>query len=432
MKNFILKGDILFSKNINEIKALNDGCVVCIDGKSAGVYSEIPDKYKNIPVKDFSKHIITTGFYDLHTHAPQFAFIGLGMDYPLLEWLDKKAFSEEMKFSDLEYAEKIYGTFAENLQNSVTSRACVFASVHEKATEILMDKLEKTGLSCYVGKVSMNRNAPEELCENDMDAEKSVKRLASLCSRKYENVKAIITPRFIPSCSDELLEKLAEIRDEYKLPVQSHLSENKSEQRLVHMLCPDSKFYGDAYDRHCLFGKDYKKGEFFKTVMAHCVWSDERELALMAQNGVFAAHCPASNVNLSSGIAPIRKMIDMNVKVGLGTDIAAGHSLSIFRAITDAIQVSKLYSLYIDENKKPLSFAEAFYIASKGGGEFFGKVGSFEEGYEFDAVVFDDSKISSSDNLSVTERFEKFVYSSGDVGGIRAKYVNGKSVIFKS
>lgn len=149
----------------------------------------------------------------------------------------------------------------------------------------------------------------------------------------------------------------------------------------------------------------------------------------MRKNGVFVAHCPASNMNLSSGIAPIRKYLDQGLKVGLGSDVAGGHSDSIFRAITDAIQVSKMYWRYVDQNVKPVTFPEAFYMATLGGGEFFGKVGSFAAGYDFDAVVLDDTSLVHPQELNVTERLERAVYLGLDKQGIRAKYAAGERVV---
>jgi guanine deaminase len=163
--------------------------------------------------------------------------------------------------------------------------------------------------------------------------------------------------------------------------------------------------------------------------MAHCVWSTDEEVELMRKNGVFVAHCPASNMNLTSGIAPIRKYLDLGLNIGLGSDVAGGHSDSIFRAITDAIQVSKMYFRMVSEDYKPLVFSEAFYLATKGGGAFFGKAGSFEEGYEFDAVVMDDSVLPHPQSLNLAERVERAVYLGLDTKNITAKFVAGRKII---
>ena len=192
---------------------------------------------------------------------------------------------------------------------------------------------------------------------------------------------------------------------------------------------PKNSFYGDSYNEYDLFGKNDDIGVDVKTVMAHCVWSTDEEVELMRKNGVFVAHCPASNMNLTSGIAPIRKYLDMGLNIGLGSDVAGGHSDSIFRAITDAIQISKMYFRMVDEAYKPLVFSEAFYLATKGGGAFFGNVGNFEEGYEFDAVVMDDSVLPHPQPLTLAERMERAVYLGLDEKNITAKFVAGISII---
>ena len=92
-----------------------------------------------------------------------------------------------------------------------------------------------------------------------------------------------------------------------------------------------------------------------------------------------------------------------------------------------AIQVSKMYWRYVDEQCRPLTVPEALFLATRGGGAFFGKVGSFEEGFEFDAIVIDDSQIKTQLDLTLTERLERIVYSSGQCKLI-AKTVSGKKI----
>ena len=162
--------------------------------------------------------------------------------------------------------------------------------------------------------------------------------------------------------------------------------------------------------------------------MAHCVYSGEQEMALLKEKGVWIAHCPLSNENLASGIAPIREFLEKGLKVGLGTDVSGGSSDSIFKVMADAVQASKMYWRLVDHTKKPLTLEEVFYMATKGGGSFFGKVGSFEEGYEFDAVVLDDSALKTPMQLTVRQRLERLCYLSDD-RQIAAKFAAGEEII---
>lgn len=420
---FALKGAVCFSTDSRHLTCLEDAYLVCQDGRSVGVFPKLPEHFSRIPVRNVSPCLIIPGMTDLHLHAPQYAFHGMYMDLELLDWLNTVTFPEESRYSDPDYAAKAYTIFADDIKKSATTRASVFGTLHVEASELLMDLMEKTGLRTFIGKVNMDRNGSATLQEKSavVSVRDTVRWLTDTAG-KYENVKPILTPRFTPSCTDELMTGLAEIQRTYCLPVQSHLSENQSEIAWVKELCPGTSFYGEAYDQFGLFG-----GENCPTIMAHCVYSSDAEISLMKKRGIFIAHCPQSNTNLSSGIAPARRYLDEGLHIGLGTDIAGGHSLSMLRAVADAIQVSKLRWRLVDDTLKPLSLDEAFYMATMGGGAFFGKVGSFLEGYEFDALILDDSSLRHPQQLSARERLERLIYLSDD-HCITGKYVSGNKI----
>ncbi len=420
-RSFILKGNIFYCKTMGNLEAVPSAYIVCVDGLSKGVFNAIPEEYKDLPLFDYGDKLIIPGLVDLHIHAPQFHQRGMGMDMELLDWLNKQTFKQESQFENLEFADKAYNIFVDAMKKSATTRASMFATRHRPATLLLMDKLEESGLKTYVGKLNMDRNCPDYLCETPKESVEETIRWIIECE-KYKNTKPIITPRFIPSCTDETMMELGKIARKYNVAAQSHVSENLSEIEWVRQLCPTSKFYGDAYNNFGLFGGDVK------TIMAHCVWSCDEELKLMKNNGVYIAHSPQSNTNVSSGIAPIRRYIDMGLKVGLASDVAGGSSESIMRAMVDAVQVSKLRWRLVDQSLPCLTIPEVFYMATKGGGEFFGKVGSFEEGYELDAVVLDDSIIPSPVDITLPNRLERMIYLSDD-RHITAKFVNGQMII---
>ena len=346
------------------------------------------------------------------------------MDLELLEWLETNTFPEESKYQDLEYAEKSYRIFTDHIRRSATTRVCAFATIHNEATLLLMDQLEEDGIAAMVGKVNMDRNSPDYLREASAKeaAEATKAWLRAVAERHYRHVQPILTPRFIPSCSDELMELLHGIQKESGLPVQSHLSENQEEIAWVQRLCPWSKFYGDAYEHFGMFGGACR------TIMAHCVHSGEEEIQRMKANGVFIAHCPESNTNLSSGIAPVRRYLEEQIPVGLGSDVAGGSTENMFVAMRHAIQDSKLRWRLTDQTLKPLTLEEVFYLATKGGGSFFGQVGSFEPGYELDAVVLDDARLEHPQPLSIRQRLERIVYL-GDEREVLSKYAAGQRIL---
>lgn len=425
-RGFVLRGDICYSKNLTTFATAERAYLVCEKGVSRGVFTELPEQFKHLPLTDYGDSMIIPGLTDLHVHAPQFSFRGLGMDTELLDWLNKYAFPEESKYSDLEYAAKAYRYFVEDIKKGPNTRAVVFATVHAAATEMLMDMLESSGMVTMVGKVNMDRNSAPGLQE--LSAERSAADTAAWLEStagKYKNTYPILTPRFIPACTDELMEKLGAIAGEQNLPVQSHLSETIAEVEWVKKLCPWAECYGDAYDRFGLFGRQVP------TIMAHCVYSDAGEIKLMRDNGVFVAHSPQSNTNLASGAAPVRRYLDAGLRVGLASDVAGGCDTSLLRVMRSAIEVSKLRWRLSEQIGTPLTAEEAFYLGTAGGGAFFGKVGSFESGYEFDAVVIDDSALAAPFKLSIAERAARIIYFADD-RNVAAKYARGEAIFDKS
>ncbi len=420
---FALKGTICYSISPQELSITPNSYLICRQGKCAGIFPVLPEKYRGIPCTDYKDDLIIPGLTDLHVHAPQYTFRASGMDLELLDWLNTYAFPQEARYENLEFARSAYSIFAEDMKKSPNTRACIFGTLHVPATELLMELMDKTGLKTMIGKVNMDRNGSPILQETSAEAsaQATVAWIEDTLNR-FENTMPILTPRFTPACTDQLMAKLSQIQKKYHLPMQSHLSENFGEIEWVKELCPGTHFYGEAYHQFQLFGGDCP------TIMAHCVHSSEEELALMKKQDVYVAHCPQSNTNLSSGIAPARHYLEAGLHVGLGSDIAGGTSLSILRAMADAIQVSKLYWRLVDSSAKPLTLEEAFYLGTEGGGSFFGKVGSFREGYEFDAVILNSSTIPTPLSLSPKDRLERLVYLSDD-RNITGKYVSGRKIL---
>lgn len=419
--SFVLRGDLCDSRSPQKLRTLEKGYLVCIDGLCAGRFPVLPEAYADLPLIDCAGKLVIPGLTDLHVHAPQYPFRGLGMDLELLDWLQARTFPEEAKYADLTYAQAAYGKFVHDLRRSPNTRACVFATVHRAATAALMDLLEDSGLVCAVGKVNMDRDCPDALREETSASLEETRQWLEETAGRFERVTPILTPRFVPSCSDTLMKGLGALAAERGLPVQSHLSENRGEVELVSRLRPDARFYGEAYDRDDLFGAHGK------AIMAHCVLSGEEETALMGVRGVFVAHCPQSNANLASGVAPVRRYLERGLRVGLGSDVAGGVHMSILRAMADAIQCSKLRWAIQDKSLKPLTVAEAFWLGTAGGGEFFGRVGRFEPGYELDAVVIDDAPGLPPSPLSVAERLERAIYLAEDRDTLH-KFVRGRQL----
>ncbi|MGP1594702.1 MAG: amidohydrolase family protein [Treponema sp.] len=412
---FTVKGDFATAVTKDTLVTYPHSYVLCAAGKIVAIVDSLSEgDWESCPCFDFTGKLIIPGSVDLHVHAPQYAFRGMGMELELIDWLNTYTFKEEAKYADAAYALENYRIFANDLAASTTCRAVIFGTIHTSGNAVLASLLQKTGIPCVIGKVNMDRNAPEYLCETTAqsltDTEAFIRSL-----EQTETVDPIITPRFVPSCTAELMAGLGSLAQQYNLPIQSHLSENKKEIEWVQSLHPDCKNYAAVYEKYGLLNE--------KTIMAHCVHPTDEEIDLLVKRGTYIAHCPESNMNLTSGIAPIARLLDAGVHIGLGSDVAAASQLSLMRAMVLALQLSKMRK-YFYPNERALSVCEALYLGTKGGGSFFGNTGSFEKDFWFDAVVLDDSGFSMLKNLTIEQRLERALYLC-ESEHITAKFVRG-------
>ncbi len=397
----VLKGNIVHAPALGELSIVEQGYLLLEDGVITGIEQVLPQNYDGT-VRDYGDCLILQSFADMHLHAPQYPMLGMGMDLPLMEWLQRYTFRTEARFADLDYARRIYRRLASDLITNGTTRVCMFSSLHTEATWILMEELEKAGVTGYVGKVNMDRNgAPGVLEETTEESERETLRWLEGCH--FEHIKPILTPRFTPSCSDELMGWLGELAKEQGLYVQSHLSESAGEIELVSQLYPECQRYWETYEKYGLW-KDH-------TLMAHCVHSDDAERQAMKDHNVVVVHCADSNINISSGICPVKKMLQEGLWVTLGSDIAGGAQLPMYRVITTTIRSSKVRQIMDDWQTDFLTVAEGYYLGTTSGHKYFGAGDGFAVGDKLHAVVLDDSDfVESTRPLSVAERFERAMY----------------------
>ena len=418
----VYKGTIVQAPSLGALESTEAAYLVTESGRIAGVFDKLPGKYQNAACEDFGDCLIVPAFTDLHLHAPQYCMMGMGFDLPLLEWLNAYTFREEARFADAGFARTVYEALAAELVRRGTTRVCMFSSLHREGTLILMDALERAGIVGYVGKVNMDRNSPDFLCETCEESLAETRRWLEECAGRFTRVKPILTPRFTPSCSDALLEGLGVLAEEYGVLVQSHLSENDAEVAWVRELHPDCAQYWETYAKFGL----WKPG----TIMAHCVHSDARERAAMRASGVWVAHSPDSNTNLYSGIAPVRKMLSEGLNVALASDVAGGAKLSMLHVAAEAIRASKLRYYYSGKRQDEafLTVPEAFYLATSAGQQYFGAGAGFRPGDALHAVVLDDAAFPPSRPLTPAERLERLLYAD-DAGAIRAVIREGRRLL---
>ena len=412
----ILHGNILHAPWFGEFAAIPKGYLVAEDGEIRHVGETLPAQYQGLPVEDWGDKLILPSFADLHLHAPQYVMLGMGMDLPLLDWLNTYTFRTEARFADQAFARKVYRQLARELIDWGTTRVVMFSSIHTEATWILMEELEAAGVTGYVGKVNMDRNSSPDYQETTEESLQETERWLDGCH--FDHVKPILTPRFTPSCSDELMAGLGKLAKERDLLVQSHLSENHGEIAWVKELHPDCERYWETYHKFGLWKN--------RTAMAHCVHSDLAEQEAMRKAGVVAVHCAASNVNICSGTAPVRQLIDNGVWVALGSDIAGGDKLSMAANVVLTLRASKVKCM---ETGTPfLTVPEAWYLGTTAGHKYFGGGEGFASGDRLHAMVVDDSTLPPpARELSLQERLERSLYLM-EKDHIAAVYSDGRRV----
>ncbi|NXN16232.1 GUAD deaminase, partial [Indicator maculatus] len=330
------------------------------------------------------------GMVDTHIHAPQYLFAGTRVDLPLLQWLTTYTFPTEAKYKDSDFAEEVYTRVVRRTLKNGTTTACYFATIYTDTSLLLADIIDKFGQRAFVGKVCMDMN----------DSVPQYKEITADSVQETERVQPVITPRFGPSCTEDLLCALGDLAQAHDLHVQSHISENEEELKLVENMFPAYQNYTELYDKNKLLTS--------KTVMAHACYLSEEELKLFSLRGAAISHCPNSNFSLRSGVLNVQKVLKHNVKLGLGTDVAGGYSASMLDAIRKTMMASN--SLQINKvNETGLTLEEAFRLATLGGSQALGlddMIGNFEVGKEFDALLINTKASDSPFDLFSADNFE--------------------------
>ncbi|XP_011802427.1 PREDICTED: guanine deaminase isoform X3 [Colobus angolensis palliatus] len=353
--------------------------------------------FKPCEIRELSHHeFFMPGLVDTHIHASQYSFSGSNVDLPLLEWLTKYTFPAEHRFQNIDFAEEVYTRVVRRTLKNGTTTACYFGTLHTDSSLLLAEITDKFGQRAFVGKVCMDLN--DTFPEYKETTEESIKE----------------TERFV----SEMLQK------------NSHISETRDEVEAVKNLHPNYKNYTDVYDKNNLLTT--------KTVMAHGCYLSAEELNVFHERGASIAHCPNSNLSLSSGFLNVLEVLKHEVKIGLGTDVAGGYSYSMLDAIRRAVMVSNI--LLINKvNEKSLTLKEVFRLATLGGSQALGldgEIGNFEVGKEFDALLINPKASDSPIDLfygdflgDISEAvIQKFLYL-GDDRNIEEVYVGGKQVV---
>ena len=414
----IYHGDIVFAQSKDKLNVLEGGYIAVENGVVEGVWPQLPEEYAHAEIIDHKRGVIIPAFSDLHVHASQYVQRCLGMDCLLSDWLNNYTFPQESRFESLDYAKNTYDAYVDELVRHGTFHASIYTTIHRPAANYLFDRMEKAGLYGYVGKVNMDMNSPDYLCETVDSAMYETEKYLEEHSGA-STVKPILTPRFAPTCSRELLSGLGKLAKKYGCGVQTHLVESRWEAAESLRLYPECGSDAEIYERAGLLGHG-------PSIFAHVIFPTSEDIRIMKEYGSVAVHCPDATANIIAGLMPLHALQQQGVCVTLGTDVGSGQSLAVYRQIARAVQFSKLKAFYEPEGNASIDFVNAFYQATKAGGSVFGKVGSFEKGYAFNALVIDGVEDKGT-TLTPVERLERFCYA-GDDRNIVGRYLSGKAI----
>ena len=379
------------------------------------------------------------GFVDLHVHAPQWAQSGTALDIPLYDWLNTYTFPLESKFSDLDFAKEVYEDLVSTLLANGTTTSLYFATVHKEASLLLAEICAKKGQRGLVGKVVMDDPEQTPAFYRDADAqtaladtEEFILAVKALAKTTKQGVYPVVTPRFIPSCTDGALKGLGELAAKYDTHIQSHCSESD----WAHGYVQERFNKNDAFALHD-FGL---LGD--KAVMAHCNFLSDKDAELFAETGTAISHCPISNAYFANSVIPVAHFHEKGIDIGLGSDVSGGFSPSLFDNARQAVMSSRM----LEDGVNPalpsakrgvpnsrITINEAFYLATAGGGESLSlPIGRLQENYTWDVQIID-TKLASAKlpifdaHEDLNDVYQKIMYLVRPEN-IREVWVQGRKV----
>jgi len=411
---------------IDQVRYIEDGVLIAKQGQIRwfGTWNDAQDHLPaNVDIQHYPEQLIIPGMIDTHIHFPQTEMVG-AYGEQLLSWLNTYTFPTEIQFKDKTYASEIAKFFVNELLKNGTTTALVFCTVHPESVDALFEAAEQHQMRLIAGKVMMDRHAPEALCDS---ADSSYDDSKALIEKWHGQGRALyaITPRFAPTSTPEQLERAGQLKAEHPdVYVHTHLSENKDEIAWVKDLFPVQKGYLDVYHHYGLTGQ--------RAVFAHCVHLEDDEWQCMHETDSAIAFCPTSNLFLGSGLFPLKKTWQQQVKVGLGTDIGAGTSFSLLQTVNEAYKVQQLQG-------DKLSAFESLYHATLGGAKALDlddKLGNFNVGKEADFVVLNLKptalqQLRQSRSKSIEDSLFA-LFTMGDDRNIEVTYIYGQKAYSQS
>lgn len=434
-----LVGDAYTPVNANEVAYLPQALIEIdssgrIDRVTPAADPSYAARLKAAEVQHLVEHlpadqVIWPGFVDLHVHAPQWPQAGLALDKPLAAWLNDYTFPLEAKYDDLAFAKRVYHELVHELLSQGTTTVLFFGTIHTAANLELARQCMQQGLRAAIGRVAMDN--PDQTPDYYRDAsageaveatERFIHQLKELGAENPLAPLPVITPRFVPSCSDEALAGLGRLAHQYDLPIQTHVSESNWEHQ----------YAIDRFGMHDAAVLDHFGLLTEKAVLAHGTQLAPKDQALLRERGSALAHCPISNAYFGNGVLPVQELLAAGNQVGLGTDISGGYSPSLYDNLRHAVALSQVRNDGVTTQDagavgSRISMTTAFYLATLGGARALHlPVGQVQAGCLADLQVVSDRFTRPAE--SPQDRFERLMYQT-TARELRQVIVHGETVI---
>ena len=384
------------------------------DGRIAAVQATAPGA--DWPREDHAGRLVLPGFVDTHVHSPQLDVIG-SYGSELLDWLNTYTFPAERRYADAAVAQQGAALFLDALLAHGTTAAVVFPTVHKVSADALFAAAAERGMRLIAGKVLMDRHAPDGLRDDVVQAEADCRELIARWHGR-ERLAYAVTVRFAPTSTPAQLAMAGRLcAEDATLYMQTHVAENRDEVRWVRELFPEARSYLDVYARAGLLHG--------RSVLAHGIWLDDTDRAVLREAGAQIAHSPSSNLFLGSGLFGWREAEAAGAAVTLASDVGGGTSLSMLRTMADAYKVQAMAH-------QRLTAWKALHAATRGAARALSlehEIGSLEAGRTADLCVWDWAAGPVAERrMEVARGLHEKVFAwltLGDERCLAAAYVNG-------
>ncbi|HJV90053.1 MAG TPA: guanine deaminase [Holophagaceae bacterium] len=374
----LIRAALLDAPERGRLRFVADGALLLEGARilEAGKAEDLLPRHAGVEVHDLRPLWVLPGLVDLHTHLPQLEAVAQD-GLILLDWLETHIFPTEARFGDGGHARMVARAFFKGCLREGTTTVVAYGSSHAEAAEVAFQEAEAAGLRTVLGPALMDRNAPAALLRPADRALADLQALAGAWHGRHGRLEVAVAPRFAPSCSPTLMRGAAALANRLGAVLETHLAETHAEIAWVEDLFPEAPHYTGLYEAMGLLGP--------RSLLGHGIHLAPEERELIRAAGATVVHCPRSNAFLQSGIMPLRRWLEEGLTVGLGTDVAAGPSLSLFEEMAFACQAAKLRG-------EPVDVATALHLATVGGAKALGweaRLGTLDEGKEADLILVD-------------------------------------------